>query len=117
MYTGERVEEVVAAHDDSTRTITIRVTDHGPFPLTHMEVTATVYGHRLGCLVALDAAFEPKFGLLGWLLAKLVMKRQFSRVLEELLTGLDIHLKTGRIIERNGGVGELAPVDLVTAWA
>lgn len=117
MYTGERVEELVTAYDESNRTITIEVTDHGPFPLTHMEVTATVHRHRLGSLVELDATFQPKFGPLGWLLAKLVMKRQFRTVLGELLTGLDTHLKTGRIVERNGRIGELAPVDLIAAWA
>jgi len=40
-------------------------------------------------------SFEPKFGVLGTLLASLVLKPKMKGMLNQLLSGLDTHLTTG----------------------
>jgi hypothetical protein len=46
--------------------------------------------------------FQPKYGPLGWLMAQMIMKKQFANTLNRVLEGLDTHLQTGKIIGKNG---------------
>ncbi len=106
LYNGGQLKERVSAHDAENRTLTVEVTDHGPFPLTHMELTMSVEPDGAGSRVLLEGGFVPKYGPIGWVMGTLMMKPQFEKLLGQLIDGLDTHLSTGRIIEKGGKVGE-----------
>ena len=53
-------------------------------------------------LVSVTLEFEPKFGPLGWLMAKLLMRPMLTKALNGLTKGLDDHMKSGRIVGQDG---------------
>lgn len=46
--------------------------------------------------------FQPKFGPLGWLMAKLIMRRMLTNALQGLAKGLDDYMTTGKFIGADG---------------
>jgi hypothetical protein len=52
--------------------------------------------------------YEPMFGPLGWMMDKLMMKKNFNSVLGKVLEGLDPHVRTGALIGRDAVVLEPA---------
>jgi len=42
--------------------------------------------------------FTPKFGPIGWVMAKVMMKSRFRKTFEEVLAGLDSYVHTGQKI-------------------
>jgi len=105
MYSGASVQEEITSFDRVNSTYEVTVTDHGPFPLTSMVVDIRVTpapGNK--AKVTYDGAFQPKFGPVGWLMAKLMMKRQFGTMFASLIDGVDTHLRTGRRIGKGGAV-------------
>lgn len=46
--------------------------------------------------------FEPKFGLVGWLMAQTLIKPKLKQVFAQLMKGLDEHLRTGQAIGPGG---------------
>lgn len=108
MYDGAEVRERVVRHDATRMTYGIEVFDHGPFPLTHMEVDITVTplgAHR--CRVTYDGQFQVKFGPMGWMMGKMMMEAQFVKMLGQVIDGAGQHLSTGRIVEQGGTMGAL----------
>ena len=53
-------------------------------------------------LVSVTLEFEPKFGPLGWLMAKLMMQPMLTKALDGLTKGLDDHMNSGRIVGQDG---------------
>jgi hypothetical protein len=103
MYDGNRVAERITAFDASARRYTVEVFDHGPFPLTHMDVTIAVDDlGAAGSRVTYSGNFQPKFGPMGWVMGKLMMEAQFSKMMGSLIEGVDQHLETGRIVGKGG---------------
>ena len=47
--------------------------------------------------------FQPKFGPVGWLMAKVMMEREFGRRLGLLIEGIEEHVRTGQPV---GAVAE-----------
>ncbi len=54
--------------------------------------------------------FQPKFGPAGWVMAKLMMKPQFTKALNGMLKGLEDHVRTGKLIDQNGYLIDAEPV-------
>ena len=52
--------------------------------------------------VTMTLSFVPKYGPVGWLMAKLMMERQLRGLSEDILAGLDTHLQTGEVVGPNG---------------
>ena len=52
--------------------------------------------------VTFSMHFLPKFGLLGAIMARVMMKAQFRKLLSRVLEGLEVHLKTGAIVGPKG---------------
>ncbi|MFT7622186.1 MAG: hypothetical protein ACI9WU_001354 [Myxococcota bacterium] len=105
MYDGSTVEEVVTAYDSKARRYSLEVVDFGPMPLKHMSATIAVQPTLGGARVILSGDFQPKFGPLGWVMAKTMMTVQFNKMMGRLLDGVDEHLKTGRIVGKGGKPG------------
>ncbi len=56
------------------------------------------------CLLSVTIEFEPKFGPVGWLMAKLLMRPMLTKALKGLTKGLDDYMTTGQLV---GEAGEL----------
>ncbi len=102
MYGGGVVKERIT-HYEPGRRMTVNIIDAGPFPLRQAaaDIEVVPKGPHAS-LVTFTMAFEPKFGALGWLMAKLIMVRQFHGLVGQILDGLATHLDTGQRIGRKG---------------
>jgi len=101
---GDQITELVTGYD-AGHEYTVEITDPGKFPLTKAVARLGVEpAGRQRSVVSFDMAFQPKFGVLGWVMGKTVMKRQFRKILGSVLAGLETHLRTGEVVSRRGGV-------------
>ncbi|NKB90399.1 MAG: hypothetical protein GKS06_19510 [Acidobacteria bacterium] len=75
---------------------TVSITDPGPFPLREAVARIDVEPRAAGSRVSINMRFQPKFGPLGWLMAKAMMRREFGRRLGLLIEGMEEHAQTGR---------------------
>ena len=56
------------------------------------------------CEVSVILSFIPKFGPLGWLMGKLLMKPMLTKALKGLTKGLDDHVRTGMTVLSDGSL-------------
>ncbi len=54
------------------------------------------------CLLSVTIEFEPKFGPLGWLMAKLLMRPMLTKALHGLTKGLDDYMTSGQLVGQGG---------------
>ena len=54
------------------------------------------------CLLSVTIEFEPKFGPLGWLMAKLLMRPMLTKALNGLTKGLDDYMTSGQLVGESG---------------
>lgn len=106
MYDGNSVQEEVVSHDAANHSYKIEVVDYGPMPLKHMEVTITVEAAEGGTRLTYAGKMLPKFGPMGWLMAKTMMLGQFRKMMGQLIDGVETHLTTGRIVGKGGELGD-----------
>ncbi|SEL78594.1 SRPBCC family protein [Haloferax larsenii] len=101
-YDGGTIREEVVESVPEQRQVT-NVFDLGSFPLKEM-----VGGFDLKPLdensteVTFTMSFVPKYGPVGWLMAKVMMNGQFRDIAEGILAGLDTHLQTGEVVGPDG---------------
>jgi ribosome-associated toxin RatA of RatAB toxin-antitoxin module len=53
-------------------------------------------------LLSVEIEFEPKFGPLGWLMAKLLMRPMLTKALNGLTKGLDDYMTSGQLVGQGG---------------
>ena len=93
---GGRIEEEIIEYESGS-SYTVEFTDMGEFPLKENIVRISVTELDTSRTnVTMAARFTPKFGPLGWLMAKVMMKSRFEENFEGMLAGLEAHVKTGR---------------------
>ncbi len=104
MYGGGSLKERITRYEPGT-SMTIEIFDPGPFPLKQAvaEIRVTALDARRS-EVTFVMHFEPKYGVVGWVMAKAMMARQFEKILDQILAGLSTHLETGKHIGRKGVV-------------
>ena len=80
---------------------TVEITDPGKFPrkTAIAKLSVRPAGSRRST-VQFGMRFQPKFGPVGWLMGKTVMRSQFRKILGDVLAGLETHPKTGTIVNR-----------------
>ncbi len=54
------------------------------------------------CLLSVTIEFVPKFGPLGWLMAKLLMRPMLAKALNGLTKGLDDYMTSGQLVGESG---------------
>ncbi len=54
------------------------------------------------CLLSVTIEFEPKFGPVGWLMAKLLMQPMLTKALNGLTKGLDDYMTSGQLVGESG---------------
>ena len=95
---GDQISERITEYD-AGRSYTVEITDPGKFPLKKGVARLTVEPlTESRSRVHFEMSFEPKYGPLGWLMGKTVMRAQFGRILKDVLAGLESHARTGRIV-------------------
>lgn len=102
MYNGGEIKERVFDYKEGDR-YSVEVIDPGPFPIAKSTVVISVSDARNGkSILAFDMHFKPKFGLLGTIMAKLIMKNQFTSILDSVINGMETHIKTGKLVGKKG---------------
>jgi uncharacterized protein YndB with AHSA1/START domain len=104
-HDGNSIKERVT-DSRSERRLEIEIYDVGPFPFktANSEITLAPRGAN-ETEVTFAMHYVPKYGPVGWLLAKTVLNAQVAKALDGVLKGLDDHLRTGK----NAGSGDGAP--------
>ena len=97
---GDAITERITDYE-AGKGYTVEITDLGKFPLKAAVGTFGVQPAGNGrSTVRFDFRFQPKFGPIGWLMGKTVMRSQFRRIVADMLAGLETHAKTGAIVSR-----------------
>ena len=86
------IEETVVDWKDGDH-LTIEITPFGP--MKKSISTWSVRDHNGKTIVRARVEFQAKFGLIGLLMEKLIMRRKFSKVIGESLEGLRYYCETG----------------------
>ena len=105
LYDDNEVQERVTEHNADAMRQRVEVYGFGNMPMTKMDIEIRVEPTPSGSRVTIEGAFQPKFGVAGWVLAKTVMVGQFQKAIDKLILGADQHLASGRIIEKGGALG------------
>ena len=61
--------------------------------------------------VSIRMEFEPKFGVFGWIMAKIMMKPMLKSRLKEIFPGLETHILTKKVIGEKGMLFDLLPLN------
>ncbi|KAB1197274.1 MULTISPECIES: SRPBCC family protein [Haloferax] len=98
-YDGSSVQERIVSYDPETG-YDVDFVDVGSIPVKEMHASIRV--RELDdetTEVELTSRFVPKFGPLGWVVAKLLMKPKLEQTLADVLEGLEAHIETGTRID------------------
>ena len=107
-YDGGRVEERITAYESGSG-YTVDFVDIGGMPLRRNVVDLAVEELEEGrTVVTMTATFTPKYGPLGWLMAKAMMGSRFRETFEAVLDGLESHVLTGRYVGPGGSAADAA---------
>ena len=95
-YDGGRIEEKIVDYEPRTG-YTVNFIDVGDFPLEKNVVKIGVESiDETRTAVTMTSNFTPKFGPVGWIMAKVMMKSKFRETFEEVLYGLDSYVHSGQ---------------------
>jgi|GEM_PF-2052404 len=95
---GNELTEQVIKYNADKRSMSLSIdADFMPIKNASADIKVTSLG---GVLTKVDFQmnFDAKFGVLGVILAKLVMKPKMKGMLNQLLDGLDSHLSSGEVV-------------------
>lgn len=98
---GGSIEEKITGYEEGVG-YEVTVTDPGPMPLESAvaDLRVTPAGAERST-IRLAMHFKPKYGPIGWLMAKTVMKSQLRKTMGNLIDGLEEHAMTGAIVGPN----------------
>ena len=102
-YDGNHVTEQVVGWEEG-RSMDVEITE-GSMPLNRAEAHVEI--EALGpkqTRVSFTMNYEPKFGPLGWMMDKIVLRRNFTKILGQVLEGLETYALTGQRIGQGGKV-------------
>ena len=90
---GGRIAERIVEYDDGS-SFTVEFVDMGDFPLKENIVQLAVREIDANrSEVTMTGRFTPKFGPVGWLLAKVMMKSKLEETFADTLAGLEKYVK------------------------
>lgn len=102
---GGRIEERIVDYDSQSG-YTVDFVDLGGMPLKTNRVEISVSSvDDATTAVTMRATFTPKYGPLGWVMAKVMMESKFAETFEEVLGGLDSYVTDSRA---RGGTTDVA---------
>ncbi|MFC6942784.1 SRPBCC family protein [Salinirubellus sp. GCM10025818] len=92
---GGRIEEEIVEYSPGSN-YTVEFIDVGSMPLKRNRVQISVEERGDAAAVTMAATFEPKYGFVGTIMAKLVMESRFRSTFEEVLDGLEAYVLANR---------------------
>jgi len=92
---GGRIEEKIVEYSPGSN-YTVEFIDVGSMPLKQNRVQISVEERGESAVVTMAATFEPKYGFLGTIMAKLMMESRFQKTFEEILDGLEAYVLANR---------------------
>ena len=95
---GNKIKERIIGYEKG-KEYTVDVFDNGSFPVAKAigRLKVNSVGENSSD-VLFTMSFQPKFGPIGWIMAQLIMKNQFAKILSSVLQGLDENLQSGEVI-------------------
>lgn len=94
------VEEVIGWEDGTSLTV---VLSEGSMPFSRAEATLRVVPAAENTSHAsIEMDYDVKYGPIGWLMNKLIIRRKMEGLFATVLEGLEHHGKTGELIGQNG---------------
>ena len=95
---GNKIKERIIGYEKG-KEYTVDVFDNGSFPLKKAVGRLKVVSlNNNESEVLFSMSFQPKFGPIGWIMAQMMMKNQFAKILSSVLEGLDKNLHSGEVI-------------------
>ncbi len=102
-YDGSSLKETITKYEPN-HGYSFRLHDFA-LPLkeatSHFKLTPLSGGRSL---LSITLEFVPKFGPLGWLLGKVMMRPMLRKALRALTKGLEDHMNTGELIGKDGAL-------------
>lgn len=100
-HDGSKVDEEIVGWDKE-KELRIELTN-AAMPLN--DISAIIQFEAINeksCTVSFTMKYTPKFGPLGWLMDRVMLRPMMNKILLQVLDGLDRHLATGEIIDQPG---------------
>ncbi len=88
-------EQILEWRDEQSFKVDIYETN---LPLHRNVVEFSVEAEGSATIVTVAPDYTLKYGLLGWLMNQLVVRRKFQKGMEDLLIGLKYHIETGELV-------------------
>ncbi|MBX2796911.1 MAG: SRPBCC family protein [Myxococcales bacterium] len=95
-HDGNHIDERVVGWQEGER-VDIEIV-RGSMPLKQAHASLAVRPSAEGSVVSMTMDYTPKFGIVGSVLDALMMRRQFRKVVSQILEGLDEHLRSGDVV-------------------
>lgn len=100
LYDGNHAVEKIVEWDEANKTYLIRLIDGSlPMKVVLAKLTAEAYGRNKTKLSA-DMDLQAKYGLLGKIMERLVIKPKLGGALGDLFAGVEYHSKTGKDVQK-----------------
>ena len=97
---GDQIRERVTGYEKGQE-YTVEIIDPGRFPLKTGKARLSLDSvDEDRSRFTFEMNFEPKYGLLGWIMGATVMQTQFRKILGQILEGFETHATTGEIVSR-----------------
>lgn len=100
-YDGSSIKERITVHNPLSAIGWMLTTPPGPIKRGDALVELQPRGPS-ETIATFTLTFTMKMGPVGWLLGNLVVKRVMKKTLNQLLQGLDDHLRTGQRVGKDG---------------
>ncbi len=101
-YSGGSAVEKITAWDDERQSFTCTVTE---LVAPIKDITSSMWVEEIDphrSKVHIEMEYTPKWGIFGKILNVLVLHFVLQSTFKKVLTGLQTHLKTGKLIGKNG---------------
>ncbi|KAB1186714.1 MULTISPECIES: SRPBCC family protein [Haloferax] len=101
-YGGASIQERITSYEPGVG-YDVDFVDVGSFPMKEMRASIRVYEVDAETTdVEMVSRFVPKYGPLGWVMAKLMAESRMERTLAGVLEGLEDHVRTGKPVGQDG---------------
>lgn len=107
-YDGASIRERISSYEAGIG-YDVDFVDVGSFPVQEMHASIRVHVVDAATTeVEMVSRFVPKYGPLGWMMAKLLMESRIEQTLAGVLGGLEAHVETGQPVGPDGTVLDAA---------
>lgn len=100
-YDGNSLKETITEYKDKQGYSFVLSDFKLPLKMAKTKILVRAKGEN-ATQIQVVLSFQPKFGPLGWLMAKVLLKPALKKAMKGLTKGLDDHIRSGQIVSQNG---------------